>query len=164
MNRRGFTLVELLLTLMLTGILFASAGILMTQGLRSYIVLSDRSVALQGVRYAVERMVRELDQVPESGIQNIQADQIGFIDGLGNNADFNWNAQSQILYRGADKLLERVSQFGVTAYKSDGTTTSAAVQARRVRLQLSCLPAGQTTPIRLETEVYLKNYTYDNYL
>ena len=157
MNRRGFTLVELLLTLMLTGILFASAGILMTQGLRSYIVLSDRSVAL-------ERMVRELDQVPESGIQNIQADQIGFIDGLGNNADFNWNAQSQILYRGADKLLERVSQFGVTAYKSDGTTTSAAVQARRVRLQLSCLPAGQTTPIRLETEVYLKNYTYDNYL
>ena len=53
MNRRGFTLVELLLTLMLTGILFASAGILMTQGLRSYIVLSDRSVALQGVRYAV---------------------------------------------------------------------------------------------------------------
>ena len=163
-GEQGFTFVELLLTLILTSVLFAGTTVIMSQGLNSYVFLSDRAVDLQTLRIGTERMVRELGGVAQSGIKNISSSQISFVDSLGNNTDFHWDAATQTLFRGSDKLLMHVTSVTFTGYKDDGTVTSAGPQVRRIRMALQCLPLGQASAIVWQTDVYLRNYLYDTYL
>ena len=163
--KKGFTLVEIILSISLIGILFALTSVVLRQGLDAYAHISSRAPQLQAARYAMERMVRELRREGDDAndqIQNISATQVSFTDNLGNNTSFNLNGQT--LRRGTDTLLNNVTSLTFTGYKSDNvTTTSSANQVRRIRIQLTTLPPGQIASLTLRTDIFLRNYMYENW-
>ncbi|OGQ05224.1 MAG: hypothetical protein A2W61_01840 [Deltaproteobacteria bacterium RIFCSPLOWO2_01_44_7] len=160
----GFTLVEIVLTIALVSILFASAGLILRQGLDSYAHISERSANLQAARYAMERMSRELELVGDessTNIQSIQSNSVSFVDSDSITTDFNFT--NQALYRGTDLLLSNVTSATFTGFKDNGNTTSSGQQTRRVRIEFSTLPPGQTAPLTLRTDVFIRNYLYENF-
>lgn len=164
MNKKGFTLVEIILTISLIGILFTIASTVLRQGVDSYSTITERGGALQASRFAIERMVRELRRCgddTDNQLQNISETQIGFTDADNLNTNFSLNGQT--LRRGNDTLLDSVTSLTFTGYKSDNTQTTSAPQVRRVRIQMSVLPQGQITPLTLRTDVFLRNYLYEKW-
>lgn len=164
MRQKGFTLVEIILTIVVIGILFSVSSVVLRQGLDSYAHISSQSSNLQMTRYAMERMVRELALVGDTNptnIQNIQSDRITFVDSDSNTANFNF--ANGTLYRGTDPLLENVTAVTFTGFKDTNATTTAGNQVRRVRIQLSTLPPNQTTPLNLRTDIFIRNYMYENF-
>lgn len=164
MKKKGFTLVEIILSVSLVGILFIFAGLLLRSGLDAYTHLSQRGANLQASRFAMDRMIRELIQVEDdnpNNIQSIQSNRIVFVDSLGITSDFELIGQN--IMRNNDILLGNVTSLTFTGFASDNSITTAAPQVRRVRIQFSTLPPGQTAPLTLRTDIFVRNYMYDNF-
>lgn len=164
MIQKGFTLVEIVLTITMIAILFTVTSLVLSQGLDSYSHISKRAATLQEARYALERMSRELVRVGDennTNIQNIQNDQITFVDSGGNTANFNFS--NQTLWRGSDRLLDNVTAVTFTGFRDNGNTTNSGQQTRRVRIELTALPQGETVPISLRTDIFIRNYLYENF-
>lgn len=161
---KGFTLVEIILCVSLVGILFATTAILLDRGVASFATISERGAKNQDARFAMERMVRELilvDAGPSGELQNFQTASLSFRDNLGLNTDFHLTGTT--LYRGSDPLLENVTALTFTGYQSNNNTTQAAPQVRRIRVQLSALPQGETAAMTLRTDVFLRTDMYENF-
>lgn len=160
-NNKGFTMVETILAMLLTAILFTASSVILNQGIASYTMVTDREGTLDEIRYGIDRMFREIQRIDQGEVSSIGATQIAFVDVLGNATDFHLTGN--ILYRGADKLMNNVTSLAITAYDSTGAVTIQAGSVRRVLLVLSATPDGQTDPITLRTAAFLRNYMYDTY-
>jgi len=163
MSARGFTIVELILTIVLIGILFGLGSLVLIQGLDSYAHIFARNTTLQRARYAMERMVREIRIISDqnNSLRSIQGTQLSFIDAASLETDFHWTGQT--LWRGNDRLSDDVTALNFTGFRDDNVVTSAAPQVRRVRIQLTVAPPGQTAPLVLRTDIFLRNYIYENF-
>jgi prepilin-type N-terminal cleavage/methylation domain-containing protein len=139
MNRRsiafrlaGFTLIEVVITLIIMGVLATIGATLMSRGFLSYFV--GREIArddAQG-RLALERMARELRTVRSTADLNIGvANQITITD-LGQNVIvYRRNAGTSQLERSQDggatfqPLADNVSTLTISYLQNDGTTATA---------------------------------------
>ena len=160
----GFTLVEIILSISLAMILFATTAILLDRGIASFGSISKRGSNNQDARFAMERMVRELILIKSGSggdLSNIQTTQVSFKDKQGLSTDFHLTGST--LYRGNDPLLNHVTGLTFTGYKSDNSTTSAVPQTQRIRIQLVTLPEGQTATLVLRTDVFLRSDMYVNF-
>jgi len=63
----GFTLVEMVVTMVVIGVLFAVASPIFSTALQSYAEGSERLQTLTKARYATERIARELREVQHTG-------------------------------------------------------------------------------------------------
>lgn len=157
-------MVEIILCLTLMGFLFILASTTLTQGLDSYAHIQSRTTNLQAARYAMDRMVRELIRVEDdnqSNIQNIQETSIQFVDDLAANVTYQLSGTD--LMRNEDILLGNVSSLLFTGYRDNNQTTSSGQQTRRVRIELSTLPPGQSVPLNLRTDIFIRNYMYEKF-
>lgn len=164
MKKKGFTLLEIILSISLVAILFALSAIILDRGVDSFASISERGAKNQDARFAMERMVRELILVeagPGGELQVIQPNRVDFRDSQGLNTDFRLNGTT--LQRGNDPLLESVTALTFTGYQSNNNTTQAAPQVRRIQIQLSALPQGETAPLTLRTEIFLRTDLYENF-
>ncbi len=164
MKTRGFTLVEIILSISLVSILFALTAILLSRGVSSFSTISQRGRQTQDARYAMERMMRELVLVKAGvggDLNGTSATQISFKDKSGSNTDFHLNGQN--LFRGSDLLLNRVTALTFTGYKTDGSVTASAPQTIRLRIQLTTLPQGETASLILRTDIFLRTDMYVNF-
>lgn len=160
---KGFTMVEIILSISLTAILAFAAGVALLQGLNSYRQISTRTNNLQAVRHAMDRMVREIirsGDTPQTNIQNIQG-KLTLIDDLALAATFELDGTD--LERNGSLLAGNVTGLTFTGFKDDNTQTTAGPQVRRVRIQLTTLPVGETVPLTLTTDVFIRNYMYENF-
>lgn len=160
-NQKGFSLLEIILSLFLISVLFAVTSLIMTKGMDSYIFASDRESLLDDAGYAVDRMTREIQRLGSGSLTSISSTQIDFTDSLGNSTSFRLNGTS--LYRGNDLLLKGVMSFSFTGYDSAGNVTAQAENVRRILFTLSVLPTGQSSAIKSQSSIFLRNYMYLNY-
>ncbi len=161
-NKRGFTLLEIILSSLIMAILFAVTSIIITKGMDSYIFASDREGTLDDVRYAVDRVTREVQRLGSGQLTSITSTQINFTDTTGTATNFRVSGSS--LYRGNDLLLSGLSSMAFTGYDSTGTSTAQASQVRRILFTLSVLPTGQSTAIKSRTNIFMRNFMYLSYL
>ena len=139
MNRRsiaflltGFTLIEVVITLIIIGVLATIGATLMSRGFLSYFV--GREIArddAQG-RLALERMARELRTVRGTADLNIGvANQITITDFDQNVIVYRRNAGTSQLERSQDggatfqPLADNVSTLTISYLQNDGTTAAA---------------------------------------
>lgn len=164
-NKKGFTLVEIILSISLIAILFSLSAWILDRGVSSFSAIASRAKKHQEARYAMERMTRELLVVStgsQGDLTNLQTSQISFKDQLGISTNFNLNGQT--LSRGTDILLENVTGLTFTGYNSSNQTTQSNPQVRRIRIQLTTLPVGQTAPLTFRTDIFLRgDEMYDNF-
>lgn len=161
-NQKGFTLLEIIFSMLLISILFAVTSTIIIKGMDSYIFASDREGTLDDIRYATDRITREIQRFGSGSLTSLSSTQIDFTDTLGSATNFRLSGTS--LYRGNDLLLEGVSSFSFTGYDSSGSVTVQASDVRRILFTMSILPTEQSAVIKSRSNVFLRNFMYLSYL
>lgn len=163
-RQNGFTLVEILLTVVLIGALFAVTAVVMRQGLDAFTHVSSRGAARQDIRVAFEQFTRELRLVENENnqkLREIKSNSISF-DGTQGNL-ITYILMGNTLERNQSPLLTGVTQLGLTGYDAANQPTVASSQVRRVRVVLSTLPQGEAAAMTFRTEVFFRNYMYEKF-
>lgn len=164
MKNRGFTLIEMVITLVVLGLIGAIGGMAISNGLLAYNATEDTMESLSKVRYAMERMAREIRQVRHTGLQYDFTAPLGltntaFIKSDGTQVTLNQTgANLEISYdsvAGSYTLADNISAFTLNYYQADGITAAAANNVAFVEIQLSMTHAGGN--INQRTRVALRD-------
>jgi prepilin-type N-terminal cleavage/methylation domain-containing protein len=171
-KEEGFTLIELVITMVLIGIVAFIVGKALSEGAKAYFQTDSRKAALDEGRVALERMTRETRNVRSRGkdadadgyidadIWTANATQFCFINTDGARISFRY-AGGEITREegggacpgaGGDKLASNVNSFNFS-YTYEGGSNITAI--RRIKIDISTQVDTETIP--LSSEVYLRN-------
>jgi prepilin-type N-terminal cleavage/methylation domain-containing protein len=124
LGEAGFTLVELIITIVLVGIIAGIAAILTLQGVSSYTVQDLRADLTNQGRLAIERMAREIRAIRQTG--EIGTTKVGATWTISGNPTssliFTDLTGTDIIYSLSGSMLNR-TMGGVDAAMADGVTT-----------------------------------------
>jgi len=166
-NSNGFTLIELVMTIVLVSILAGLAAVIILQGIRAYSEENYQSDAHYQARLAVERMARELRMVNSAG--NVGTVAIGtitgnptssfiFTDQTGTNVRFWLNGQTLNRTVG---VVDSALAVGVTTldfrhYNILSAPTTTALEVWTIDISLTDTQGSQSLPI--STRVHPRNF------
>ncbi len=135
---RGFTLIEVIAVLILTGILATAAGIGIMRGIDGYILAKETTLLSQKAQLAMERMRREMVQ-----IKIVTAAAASFIEftvpsgadpagsrGIGLSGGAVKISVGSTGWASGDTLVDGVNNFTLTYYKGDGAAWTTADDTR----------------------------------
>lgn len=124
----GFTLVELIASLILVGLLGAVAGMGIVQMTDGFMFSKKNAETVQKARLVMARLVKELSAVSRSDISAATSTSIIFTrDAVPYNVNWGGNANDPLLIDG-DTLADKVKTFSLayyTAYDSSATIYSS---------------------------------------
>lgn len=184
---RGFTLIELVIVIILLGIMAAALVPLAVSGLRAYSDVLGNVIVLDKLRYATERLAREIREVnyasssfvvatPVSACNNSMQFTRTSYDSAGvavtggdttvtictlNNAvtlSYDPLANSGCPTGTGTILTDEVETLQFCYRQSNGTSATSASNVRYVDISLSLRHAGVTLPFTQTTRVELKRY------
>jgi prepilin-type N-terminal cleavage/methylation domain-containing protein len=152
----GFTLIEVVITLIVAGVLATIGAMIMSNAFRAYFL--GREIAnddWQG-RFALERMTRELRSARSAGDLNIGvAGQITFTDSTSTSIVYRRNAATSALERSQDggalfqPLADNISALAFTYLQNDGQTAAATANVVYfITVQATVASANITTVYR----------------
>ena len=130
LHARGFTLIEVIITLVIAGVLATIGATLLSSGFRSYFLGRELAQdAAQGT-LALERMTRDLRAVRSAAdLTTIGASTISFVDVDGNTITYALSAGSVTRSQNggtAQPLAANASSLAFTYLQNDGQTTAAS--------------------------------------
>ena len=152
-DRRGFTLIEVILVVILLGIVGAVFGPGLTTAMRAALVVDNRKEALQSVRLGLDRMAREIRQVRSATATDIQtwaAADFRFNDAYANNIEFTLSGSN--LMRNADVLAGNVTALAFSYLKKDRTGAAAVTEVWTVVASVTAQVGNETVPLRVEVQ------------
>jgi prepilin-type N-terminal cleavage/methylation domain-containing protein len=118
-NERGVTLIEMILSIVLIGIIGAVAANAFLFSTKSVLTGNLVREATQVNRLAMDRMVREIRNVGSNKCVQIAAPtDFKFVDGQNNAIEFSWAGAGSPLMRNADTLVGNVSSLIFTYYNN----------------------------------------------
>jgi len=162
---KGYTLIELVLTIVIVGIIAAVSAQVLVRGIDAYTLITNRKDALQHARVGMDRMIDELILLNSSKISSISDTKIGFWDDT--NALTNFRRTSQggnlVLYRGDDFLAGIVGLLDFDYFKSTGAPAVWPWDVRRINIELTIQALGGVGSIPLRTEVFPRGFMYNNF-
>lgn len=148
----GFSLIELVLTILLIGIIAAVVSQYALQGVRSFSIEQDRGDAHSQARLSVERVAREVRAIRSAtgaDIPIMAATDLRFYDTLGQDIRFTWAAG--ILTRNGQTLASNVASFAFSYYQSDGSTVAALpTEIWFVRMTLTIVQGETSLPMQIQ--------------
>ena len=161
-KRRGFTLVELVLSIALVGVLAGVLGVALFQGVKGFDLVSSRKSTLAQARLAMERMVREIRLIQQSSdVVNVSSTtQFNFEYPHGTSIQYALSGGN--LMRNTDVLARNVNALAFTYLDGAGVATATAAQVRSVRIQLTLNAPNSHGTLTLRTQIFLRN-TGNNY-
>lgn len=148
---KGFTMIELIMTIVIGGILSIMVGPIIVQGINSYFKSQEvTDIDAQG-KLAMERMVREIRDIanPGTDISTMTASQLAFTS---NGAAVSYTLSGNQLRRNSNPLAAGVSSLAFSYFRSDWTTaTNDRTLVWRIQIQFQL--SSQT----FRTSVFLRN-------
>lgn len=165
MKQKGFTLIELILTIVLIGIISGvTAKILMT-GIDTYSFVTNRKDASQHARVAMERMVDEMILFQWTDVSFMGQSRLSYWDQDGHSSSFKSDTMNgqPVLKRGNDFLAGVLAFLDFDYLRADGSNASFAWQLRRLNIEVSIEALGGYGDITLRTEVFPRNFMYSDF-
>lgn len=156
---KGFSLVELILSMALLGIVVLVSGIIMGRGLDAYRLVTNRTEAVQDARFAFVRMQKELERLRDVTVASPQ--RIVFTDP--DAADVEFRLVGTTLYRDADILAQGISALTFTYYRDNGNETSSGPQVRRIHIDMTVQAGGGAGTLALRTDLFPRIFIYENF-
>ena len=164
-NQTGFTLIELVVVILLTGILVAAVTPFVQTNVEAFIRIQQGKNVAQGARVGLLRLTEELKRASNIDSGDSNDIQFDFVDVDGNthsNINYEYRSGDQSLFRersllwGKEVIIGAVVQdFNLTYFNASGGSSSAA-NARLIQIEIEIGPtSSQTTTIR--TQVALRN-------
>lgn len=163
LNSRGFTLVEIIITIVIVAIIAGIAAMIIAQGVRAYSTEQSRSDVHYQARLAVERMAREIRLIRSqtaADITTMNPATIRYTDINGNQMGFRLNGNN--IERTQDNavtwqiLAGSASALTFTYLQQDGVTGAAATNLWYVTIDVTDAQGAETLEIR--TRVHPMNF------
>jgi prepilin-type N-terminal cleavage/methylation domain-containing protein len=164
-NENGFTLIEVVITIVLVSVLASTAAVFMLQGVKSYSIEQSRSTVHYQARLAVEQMAREIRLIrnvnlagPDISIMN--PTDISFTDIQNNQVRFQLNAGS--IRRSPDNgttwqpLASGVTALNFSYLQQDSTSSISATTLWFVVIDVTVQKGSETLEMR--TRVHPMNF------
>ncbi|MEZ5542583.1 MAG: prepilin-type N-terminal cleavage/methylation domain-containing protein [Pseudomonadota bacterium] len=167
LSQRGFTLLELVITLMILALLGAAAGYGLTGGALAFSSNADNLRTLGKLRYASERVARELREIRRSSanpaifdITAMSGTALAFTKRDGTGVTLGIAAPLLTLAyttpAGTYTLSDQVGSASFAYYRADGTTAATgSSDVAFVEFNLALVQDGDSYPQR--TRVALRN-------
>ena len=159
MNRKGFTLIELVIVISVIGIIAVIVGSILLGVVDAWTFKFNRNDILQDGRMAIGRMTREMRTA--SGITIATAGQFRFIEteNSGTEAtisnDITYSLSGSNLNRTengvANLLAENVSSLAFTYYDASETVTGVIANIRRVKINVTLTKNGENVYLQSES-------------
>jgi prepilin-type N-terminal cleavage/methylation domain-containing protein len=161
MKKRGFTLIEMALTIVIIGITIGLLSPWLINAVQAYDLVSTRRIMLGQVRAGLDRMVREIRLIPgQAQIISTTASSFQFQYPAGTNITYSLSGTD--LKRNTDKLIQNVTALTFTYYDQAGNTTTTASSVRSVGIQISAHTTSSNNAYTVRTRVFVRN-TGNNY-
>lgn len=155
-NAHGFTLIELIIVIVITGIIIAGSSSLLLNGVNSYMAGKADINASWQANVAIERMTRDLRALASTA-NIITATSNEFAIRDINGATIDYKVVSNQLLRNTQVLANNVQSVAFTYYDANGTVTASASAVRYVEITLTVIYEKITT--NFSTMVALWNLT-----
>lgn len=155
-SNRGFTLIELVITMTIIGIIAYVAAQAITAGTRTYFSTDYRKEALDQARVAMERMTREVRTLRDSSsVITSSSTRFNFTDSGGNNIDFNYANPN--ITRNGNTLATGISAMTFAYVRNDGTVDAvfSPANTRMIRITITATVSGEN--LQLESGAFLRN-------
>jgi prepilin-type N-terminal cleavage/methylation domain-containing protein len=168
---RGFTLIEMVAVIILTGLIFSFGSAMLGNVFSSYALKRDVTDADWQAKVALERMARELRAVrlaTAADLDIASATQIRFVDTDGDGVCFYRNAAANRIMRSADGpatacgtinpqvLADNITALGFTYWRNDGSTAAAAAEVYYITVAINVVGGSYSASFR--TNVRPRNF------
>jgi MSHA biogenesis protein MshO len=158
-RQRGFTLMELVISILVLGILGATAAYGIQNGVIAFQVTQDALDSLGKLRYATERLTRELREVRRDpldssryDIATLGAGNIEFVKQDGTEVSVAVSGGTLTLEydspAGPHVLTDRLSAFSLAYYDADGNSTADAATVAFIELEVVLSDGSGSLPQR----------------
>ena len=162
----GFTLVELIVVIILTGIIFSFGSAMLGKVFSSYSLKQDVADADWQAKLGLERMARELRAVRSATAPDLDiasAAQVRFVDTDGNGICFYRNAAANRVMRsaqapgvgvpgdpcgGGQPLADNVTALNFTYWDNTGAATAAVASAYYITVNVTVAEGGYSAQFR----------------
>ena len=159
-SRKGFTLVEILLTMIIIAAISLVMGRILISGMDSFSLVTERREALQGARLAVNIMSNELRGIanPAADISSISSSSITFKNALGNQVAYQISGVD-LLRNGKQLASDLAPGSGFSYYTSGGVSTSNPAQVYRIGISVKVSSSAHGV-VETSSGIYLRNRYY----
>ncbi|WP_455203590.1 type II secretion system protein [Kaarinaea lacus] len=163
----GFTLIEMVLVIMILGILAGITAPIFSQGLTASRLTTENLHTLEKLRYATERLAREIRQIDYDGtsydVSSMSAANFSFVktDSSSGTVSINYTgATLQLSYStlpATAVLTDEVSGFNLAYYDADGVVTASSASLAFVEITLTLQNPTTTASYSQRTRVALRD-------
>lgn len=157
---RGFTFLELIMVIVITGIIVGMSATLVSQGFRAYFTAKQLLLSDTVGGYVFERMTRELHNIRSNAdftVSSTTATSITFTTSEGNTITYqlSGNQLLNISNSGTTVLADKVQSLNFSFFDNSGNATSTNVHY--IVISMGIIVNGSGTVTNLTTGVYLWN-------
>jgi prepilin-type N-terminal cleavage/methylation domain-containing protein len=156
---KGFTLIEMVITIVVVSILAGLAGMVILEGVRAYTVEQTRSDVHYQARLAMERMAREIRMIrSQADISAMAAANLRYTDANGSNTGFNWVNPTLNRWNGAgnDVLATGITAFTLSYFQQDGVTAATTANVWFVEISMTAEQGAES--LVLSSRVHPRNF------
>jgi prepilin-type N-terminal cleavage/methylation domain-containing protein len=143
-NKKGFTLLEIILSLAITGIIAAVAGISFVEtAANSFIFAKTNAATLQKGQIAITKILKELNNINAVDSANTNQTMISFTSSSATgNHSFSWGGTgANLLFDGAI-LTDKVSNFKMAYYDTYNGAAQTTWTTTRTIIEITLVITG----------------------
>lgn len=150
---------ELILTIVISGVLVGVSAQMLVSGANTFEYLSTRKEGLENSRMALQRIVKEVRQAIDPGmIQKATSDSLRYTNVSSQSVQVRYANQSILL--NGQTLLDHVTQFNLRFYDGSGTQLAFPISNTgniwRIRVSFVCTDNGHS--ISLQQDIVPRNF------
>ncbi len=159
MNKKGFTLIELIMAIVIAGVLIGAFSAVINTGINIYLFVGGQKTLMMETRGAIKRMVREIRRTKDTtaaSIVTFTATEYEFKDI--DDTTIEYKQVGTNLERNTAVLLEHLQNPGGLEFEyldASGATTATREDIRAVRITLIVVDGDNR--IRLQSSARIRN-------
>jgi len=159
-NKKGFSLIELMVVVVILGLIVLGLVTFFTGGARSWIAGQSQLEAQRNARQAMDIMVREIREADYVDDINSTSISIYFHTPFDGTISYSFSGGSD-LKRGSNTMISNVQSLTFTYFDSSGNLVdpldSDIISKVHVNLQVD-VDKDSNPDITLNSDIYLRNY------
>lgn len=163
--QKGFSLVEIILTIIITGILAGITSQILLDHTEAYSFIKHRQSTLSDIRYALTRVNHELLRVKTDDLVSMTANDLSFFDVDGKQTSYHEGLHlgAKALFRGNEPMVAPIKSLTIKGYDDKDQETTDIQALRKIQFSVATQPAGKEGSINITSTIMPRAFLYEGY-